>query len=118
MLKRLILLFFIWGSLCDASAQVNHEQLVKAYFEETLDLWRQTIDRADATKLNVLTEIVNYEYGYIGFCLGKNNQGEAKKRIAVMYKHLELLERDGYDAAMLNMYRSALCAFELSMNHW
>lgn len=107
-------------ALCCAhiAAQIDHAQLLQAYFAEDLEVWRAAIDRIDDTDTAALRGMANYEYGYIGFCIGRERFDEAKSRIATMKRHLNTLEQSGYDTAMLNLYRSALCAFELSMNRW
>ncbi len=117
MRKTLFVALLIWYCT-HASAQIDHAKLLQAYFAEDLDVWRAAIDRIDDTDTTALRSMANYEYGYIGFCIGRERFDEAKRRIATMKSHLRTLEQSGYDAAMLNLYRSALCAFELSMNHW
>ncbi len=101
-----------------AAAQIDHKKMLQAYFAEDLEVWRTAIDQIDDTDTTMLRQMANYEYGYIGFCLARERFDEAKRRITTMRNHLNTLEKGGYEAAMLNLYRSALCAFELSMNRW
>lgn len=101
-----------------AAAQIDHQKMLQAYFTEDFDVWKCVIDATNAADTAALKQIVNYEYGYIGLCLGRNRTDEATSYIAKMKTHLQTLEKCGYSATMLNVYWSALCAFELSMNHW
>lgn len=113
-LLNILLPAFCCLSLC---ADPNDPTLFEAYLAQDIDTWRKTIERADYSTRDELADLVNYEYGYIGFCLARSNEAEAVKTIARAHKHLDALQTMGYDEAMLNMYRSAMAAFELSMNH-
>lgn len=117
MKKTLYTILLISCCVC-AAAQTDHARLLQAYFADDLDVWRTAIEQIDTADIAALREMVNYEYGYIGFCIGRERFDEAKMHIATMKTHLNRLERHGYKPAMLNLYRSALCAFELSMNRW
>lgn len=113
-LLNTLLLTICWLPLC---ADPNDPTLFEAYLAQDIDTWRKVVKQTDCSTRNDLADLVNYEYGYIGFCLARSNEAEATKTIARAHKHLETLQTMGYDDAMLNMYQSALAAFELSMNH-
>ncbi len=110
----LFLIFF----LTNATAQIDHQTMLDAYFTEDFEVWKRTIDATNDTDTAELKQIVNYEYGYIGLCLGRDRTDEATRYIDKMKTHLQTLEKCGYSTTMLNVYWSALCAFELSMDHW
>ena len=98
-------------------AAPNDPTLFAAYLAQDVDTWRKVVEQTDCSTRDALADLVNYESGYIGFCLARNDKTQATTTIARTHKHLETLQTMGYDEAMLNMYRSALAAFELSMNH-
>lgn len=84
-----------------------------------MELWKNVIDRMDAvtSKSNsMLLELVNYQYGYIGYCLGYDKKEEAKKYLDLAIENIEFLELEKYDPAILNAYKSAFYSYKISLN--
>lgn len=101
-------------------AQVNHEALYNAYLAQDFQVWKKSIDEAQKIKMTIkqIEEIINYEYGYIGVCLDENKNAEAVRIMQLMDRQLTILERHQYQPALVYMYRSALDAFQISLNKW
>jgi tetratricopeptide (TPR) repeat protein len=84
-----------------------------------MDIWKNVIDRMDRTDLKTdafLLELVNYQYGYIGYCLGYDKKSEAKYYLELAQKNIDLLEKHRYKISLVNAYNSAFCGFRISLN--
>jgi tetratricopeptide (TPR) repeat protein len=90
-----------------------------AYINNNMDLWRNVIDRMNAIpeKDNeLLLELVNYQYGYIGYCLGFDKKDEARELLHAAQKNLEILEDRKYSLSVINSYKSAFYGFRIALN--
>lgn len=97
----------------------NRSEIYSAYVTNRMDLWKNVIDKmqASAPKDNeALLELVNFQYGYIGYCLGFDKEKEARKYLSLAEDNLSKLEKAGFRMPVLNAYRSAFYAFRISLN--
>ena len=81
--------------------------------------WKSVIDQLqssgakdDASRL----ELVNYQYGYIGWCIGENRKDEANKYLALAEGNLNLIANKKLHAAKISSYRSAFYGFHIGLN--
>jgi hypothetical protein len=84
-----------------------------------MDLWKNIIDRmeADGTKNNgQILELVNYQYGYIGYCIGFKKREEAKKYLSLAEKNIEILEKRNFNPSDVHAYRCAFYGFRIGLN--
>ena len=84
--------------------------IYQAYITNRMDLWKNLIDRMEAEKpqnSQQLLELVNYQYGYIGYCLGFKIRDDAKKYLALAEKNIEILEQRNYRPSDIHAYKSA-----------
>jgi tetratricopeptide (TPR) repeat protein len=82
-------------------------------------LWKDVIDRMDAIKgksIEILLELVNYQYGYIAYCIGYNKKDEAGEYLDLAQKNIKLLEEKNYDPSTINAYTSAFYSFRVGLN--
>ena len=97
----------------------NRGEIYSAYVNNRMDDWKSVIDRMEATETKnneFLLELVNYQYGYIGYCLGFEKDKEARKYLSLAENNIGTLEKAGYRVAVLNAYRSAFYGFRISLN--
>lgn len=97
----------------------NRSEIYSAYINNRMDLWKNVIDRMEATdpKTNeFLLELVNYQYGYIGYCLGFGKEKEARQYLSLAEKNVSVLVKAGYKVPVLNAYMAAFFAFRISLN--
>lgn len=109
-------MLFVLSSQVHAS---NKEKIYNAYINNQMELWKVVIDQMERNKtdnIQYLHELINYQYGYIGYCLGIENQTEAKQYLELAEKNLEKLERNGYDRAIIHSYHSAFWGFKIGIN--
>jgi tetratricopeptide (TPR) repeat protein len=94
-------------------------EVYSAYINNKMDQWKSVIDRMDkiTDKNNdLLVELVNYQYGYIGYCIGFNKKDEARKYLSAAQKNLEILERNKYNPAVIDAYKSAFYGFRIELS--
>jgi len=105
------------------SLQINavsyREAIYSAYINNKMDLWKSVIERMDAIKNKsdeLLLELVNYQYGYIGYCIGFDKKEEAKKYLSIALKNIEILEKKNYSLSVVNSYKAAFYGFRIGLN--
>jgi tetratricopeptide (TPR) repeat protein len=102
-------------------AQDNRAEIYSAYISNRMDEWKKVIDSMQETvqKDNAyILELINYQYGYVGYCLGFKKQKEAAKYLDLAEKNLTVLEKDGYKIPVCDAYRSAFYGFRISFNRF
>ena len=114
--KLILFLLFIctWQLKADYKSEVYF-----AYVNNRMDQWKNVIDRMETLKGKsdeVTLELINYQYGYIGYCLGFKKEDEAKKYFDLANRNIETLEKKGYKLSVLNAYKSAFYGFRISFN--
>jgi len=115
---RIILILLL--VLCSRELFSNfRSEVYSAYVSNKMDLWKSVIDRMNQVpdKSNeFILELVNYQYGYIGYCLGFDKKNEAKKYLELAQKNIDFLEKQSYRLSLLNAYNAAFCGFRMGIN--
>ncbi len=114
-LISLLLLFF----LCSALPAGYRTEIYSAYVNDRMDNWKTVIDRMQGISGksdDLILELVNYQYGYIGYCIGNDKKSEARKYLDLAQKNIDLLETRKYNLSMVNAYNAAFCGFRIGMN--
>ena len=115
--KYRLIIIMLFASL-QVSASYRSE-IYSAYVSNKMDKWKSVIDRMNAIpdkSDDLLIELINYQYGYIGYCIGFDRENEAKKYLGMAQKNLEILERNKYSPAVINAYKSAFYGFRIGLN--
>jgi tetratricopeptide (TPR) repeat protein len=115
---RIVFLLFLLTGLPEAHASARPE-IYKAYVTNRMDLWKNLIDVMEAEKprdSDQLLELVNYQYGYIGYCIGFKKRDEAKRYLELAEKNIEILEQRNYKLSDLHAYRCAFYGFKIGLN--
>ncbi len=96
----------------------NNKTIYQAYLKEDLVLWENTtnslLKKRDKTNQELL-DILNYEYGYIAFCLHKKKKEKARKHITIAERIIEKLEQCKYNIPTLYAYKSAFTGFKIPL---
>lgn len=114
---RLIILWLLFFSI-NTNASYRTE-IYSAYISNRMDLWKNVLDKMDAipSKSNeLLLELVNYQYGYIGYCIGFDKKDEARKILVAAQKNIELLEKADYKPSVVKSYKSAFYGYRIGLN--
>ena len=114
---KLIILMLLF---CSAGLRAEYrDEIYSAYVNNKMEQWRDVIDRMEALKdksNEVTLELINYEYGYIGYCMGVNKEDEAKKYFSLAIINIDILEKTGYKISVINAYKSAFYGFRIGFN--
>jgi len=115
--RIIILLIFI---ICGSELNANYRsEVYYAYINNKMELWKNVIDRMNAVseKSNdFILELVNYQYGYIGYCLGYDKKDEAKQYLLLAQINIDFLEKQKFRLAIVNAYNAAFCGFRMGLN--
>ena len=84
-----------------------------------MPVWKTVIDQLNnhPDKSNELVlELLNYQYGYIGWCLGNDHKDEAIIYLKLAKENAKLLEARKFELSLINGYKSALYGFQISLS--
>lgn len=113
----LILLIFTI-SMSSITAQYK-SAIYNAYISNRMDNWKTVIDKmqTETNKSDVsLLELINYQYGYIAWCLGNNEKKQAKTYLKLAEDNLSVLEKKSFNSSYINAYKSAFYGFNIGLN--
>ena len=113
----LIVLIILFRTISlDGQSRVT---IYQAYTDNNMDKWKAVIDsledideKSDALRL----ELLNYQYGYIGWCIGTKNKEAAKHYYDLAQNNLETLENEQFNLAEIYAYKSAFVGFEIGLS--
>lgn len=101
------------------SAQNEQSDIYRAYLKNDMAKWKKTIDamNAEQGKSNERElELLNYEYGYINWCMSNKRKSEAKPYIERAEQRIKLLMSKQYKISLLHAYQSAMYGFRIAAN--
>lgn len=97
----------------------NKSKIYTAFISNDMPSWGKVIDemQLQTNKSNEFKlELINYQYGYIAWCIGVKNDDLAEKYLALAEEHLESLEKAKYNLSMVNAYKSAFYGYKIGLN--
>jgi tetratricopeptide (TPR) repeat protein len=112
-----ILILFIFSGL--GAMATYKTEIYKAYISNNMNEWKKVMDRMNLeTKRDndFLLELLNYQYGYIGWCVGNKENEQAKKYLSQAEKNIEILEKQSFELSILNAYKSAFYGYRVGLN--
>jgi hypothetical protein len=112
----ILLLLLITKGFALASEKAT---IYKAYVNNDMRLWKATIDAMETKKgksSTFILELVNYQYGYIGWCIGLKKNDEAGRYLKLAEANVALLEKNSFKSSYLNAYKSAFYGFRIGLN--
>ncbi len=116
--KNILTVFFLYTCICGVYADYKSD-IYNAFISNDMKIWKQTIDKMslESTKSDDFTlELVNYQYGYIGWCLGVKRKKEAERYLSLAEKNIKILESRSFKPSYTNSYKSAFYGFRISLN--
>lgn len=117
--KKCTLILLIFSiSMISITAQ-NKSAIYKAYISNQMDNWKTVINKMqqETNKSDaLLLELINYQYGYIGWCIGNNEKKQAKTYLKLAEDNLAVLEKKSFDPSYINAYKSAFYGFSIGLN--
>lgn len=116
--KYIIIILLIVHAGTVTSGNQYKADIYNAYITNNMNRWKEIIDTMELAKVNsedFLTELVNYQYGYVAWCIGNEQSSSARQYLSLAEKNLELLSKHA-SASIVNAYRSAFYGFKIGLN--
>lgn len=117
--KYIVKILSIMFLVCTSAKASYKQEIYNAYINGNMTNWKKTLvemekqtDKSDA----YILELINYQYGYIGWCIGTKKTQEAKDWMKKMEGNLNLLEKKKYRLSSVFAYKSAMVGFNIGIN--
>ena len=97
----------------------NRSEIYNAYINNQMTVWKVVIDQLSSSSLkddDHLIELVNYQYGYVAWCLGNNHKDEAAVYLKLAENNLKLLETRKFNPSRVNGYKAAFYGFHIGLS--
>lgn len=120
--KRYRLTFLFVSLSMFLFAQNNHSAKVyESFISGNMNGWETAVNEMESqksTKAVKLLDLINYQYGYIGWCLGNDKKKDARYYLDLMEKNLELLKEEKGESADYHAYNAATYGFKIGLSLW
>lgn len=96
-------------------------EIYDAYIHNNMAKWKTVLVRMESEKRTdseYMLELVNYQYGYIAWCIGNKRHDEARLYLRKAEALVDLLERDPSNSSKVNSYRSAFYGYKIGLNRF
>jgi tetratricopeptide (TPR) repeat protein len=81
--------------------------------------WEKNLVKMEAQKeksIEFTAELLNYQYGYVAWCIWQNKMENAKYYMTKAEKNVTFLENKGYNPSLMNAYKAAFTGLKISFN--
>lgn len=97
------------------------ERVYQAYISNNMQDWRKVIDVMSVDVLNSKTdelslELLNYQYGYVAWCVGNERDQEAENVMKSSDSIIEILESKSFKLSVINSYKSAFYGYKVGLS--
>lgn len=117
--KLILTVILLTCIIANLYAAGERQEIYSAYVTNRMEIWKKVIDGMEARKPSDnkrLAELVNYQYGYIGYCIGFKLRDEARKYLTLAEKNVDILESRNHDMSEVNACRCAFYGFRIGLN--
>ncbi|MBW6536922.1 MAG: tetratricopeptide repeat protein [Mariniphaga sp.] len=97
------------------------QQVYQAYISGKMEGWKTAIGIMEKQKKNdpdFLLKLINYQYGYVAWCLGNDKKNDAKHYLSLLEKNLERLKNTAGETAEFHAYTAAAYGFKIGLSTW
>lgn len=108
---------FIFFSTCLLAG--NKSDIYHSYISGNMTKWVKIIDEMQMQKnktKDLQFELLNYQYGYIAWCIGNDKYNLAKMYLKLAWENLDILEKSAYKLSLVNSYKAAFYGFSIGLN--
>jgi hypothetical protein len=116
--KRYIMCLLLFWAFAGIKASYKSD-IYNAYLTNNLAGWKNIIDQMETITIKnneLLLELVNYEYGYIAWCIGNKRNEEAKKYLTLAEKNISKLVKTNQHLSLVNSYKAAFYGYRIGLN--
>jgi tetratricopeptide (TPR) repeat protein len=112
--------FIIILILCAVNAKASYRtEIYNCYITGNMVKWKAIIDKMASEKRKdpaAILELVNYQYGYIGWAIGIKKSDEAKDYLKIAEENLVNLGNYPSCNSIVNAYKAAFYGFRIGLN--
>jgi tetratricopeptide (TPR) repeat protein len=112
---------FLLQTTTGNTPSIYRQKLYQAYISGEMEGWKTAMDNMEKQKKNepgFLLDLINYQYGYVAWCLGNKNHNEAKHYLSLLDKNLEKLKSLSGESAEYHAYTAAAYGFKIGLSTW
>ena len=114
----LLIIFYLFSISIQAQTQYK-QKIYDSYLKGDMTSWKATVDQMLQVK-NANTdfkfELLNYLYGYIGWCIGNERKPEARKYLDIAENMASELEKNKVNLSLVNAYQGAFNGYNIALN--
>lgn len=108
-------------SLTAVKAQDYRSAIYQAYLLEEMDKWKELMEQMEEdyshnSDAGLLYDLLEAEYGYMGWLVSGKQKKEAEELLEHAEKHMALLEEQGLDNARVYSLRGAFYGFQIMLD--
>jgi tetratricopeptide (TPR) repeat protein len=114
----LIILLVYTATIAEGSYK---SRIYQAYINDNMYQWQKVIDEMEAKPSKsdeFVLELVNYQYGYIGYSLGTGKEDIAEKYLELAENNVDYLIEESYALSMAYAYQSAFYGYRIALNNF
>ena len=116
-----LMLLFVCFSLFSVAQNNYSTKIYESFISGEMENWEAAVNEMESKKsteaVNLL-DLINYQYGYIGWCLGNDKKKDARHYLELMEKNLELLKEKKGKTADYHAYNAAAYGFKIGLSLW
>ena len=117
-------LFFLWLFLICfleiAKAQKQNSDIIyDAYIHNNMRAWKNVCDsmqKFQNASIESKIYLINFQYGYIAWCLGNDKHKEAIEYLDLAEENLQIAQNKNYKPSVVMSYKSAFNAFRAGLD--
>ena len=113
--KKYILIGLFSSIIVSVFGQIN-ETIYQAYTSGNMVEWEKAMDTYKVTANADKLELINFQYGYIAYCIDQDKKEEAKKYMLKAKNLIAELEKQQYKVSTLYAYKSAFIGFDMGIS--
>jgi len=118
--RKKYILVLILGLLLSSKLFADNKQVIyNCYLNGDMQKWKMVIDEMQKQQIKsdeFLLELINFQYGYIAWCLGEKKNREAEQYLKVAESNLKILENRNYSKSIISSYNAAFLGFRIGLN--
>ena len=101
------------------NVEASHKaDIYKAYLSSDMTSWKKIMDQMDRqnNKSNAfILELLNYQYGYVAWCIAVKKDEEAEEYLKKGKDNISILEKNGYEMSWVEAYKSAFYGYRIGL---
>jgi len=117
--SKYFIVFILLFMSCVTLNASHKQDIYNAYINNNMQKWALVIDDMQLHRhqsKSFKMELINYQYGYIAWCIGNGKKDVAEKYLALAEKSLSELEVLKYNVSLVQSYQSAFYGFRIGLN--